>query len=63
MQVNASSRRPGFSYLVGVTDKVKRRFRNFSDAASCGGEGTIGRLRYVEYEGGRGFDGLGDREV
>lgn len=34
MWVRASSSRPGFSYLVGVTDSVMSRFLNLSEAAS-----------------------------
>lgn len=43
IKARASSRRPGFSYLVGVTDRTWSRFRNFSEDGSCGGAGTIGR--------------------
>ena len=63
MTFKASSSRPGFSYLVGVTDKVCRRFRNLSDTASCGGDGTIGKLRNDEYDGGKAADGRGESAV
>ena len=54
----ASSRRPGFSYLVGVADKVIMKFRNFCDSLSCvsGGVGILGRFRSDEYEGGVALD-------
>ena len=38
--------------MVGVTERVRRRFLNFKEAASWGGEGTKGRLRSDEYDGG-----------
>ena len=44
MTANASSSRPGFSYLVGLTDSVMRRLRNFSEDASWGGEAILGRF-------------------
>jgi len=53
MTLNASSNSPGFSYFVGVTDRVRRRFRNLNDDASSGGDGTLGRFRRDEYDGGR----------
>lgn len=49
---NASSNRPGFSYFVGIDDKVMSKLRNFCDCESVGGVGTIGRFRSDEYEGG-----------
>jgi len=52
MTANASSKRPGFSYLVGLTERVTRRLRNLSDVASWGGEAIFGRFRSDEYEGG-----------
>lgn len=52
MTDNASSKRPGFSYLVGPTDSINSLLRNLSDAASCGGDAILGRLRSDEYEGG-----------
>ncbi len=51
MTANASSSRPGFSYLVGLTDSVMSRLRNFREAASWGGEATLGRFRSDGYEG------------
>ncbi len=52
MTCRASSNRPGFSYLVGVNDKEIKRFRNFCDCASAGGEGILGRVRSDAYDGG-----------
>lgn len=74
MTVKASSRRPGFSYLVGLTDIVISRLRNFSEAGSWGGQAIFGRFRNGGYdvgtcglsEGGRGAcceDGRDDVEV
>ena len=52
MTAKASSSRPGFSYLVGLTDSVWSRLRNFSEAASLGGESILGRFfRNGGYEG------------
>lgn len=48
---NASSSRPGFSYLVGLTESVRSRLRNFSEAASWGGEAILGRVRNGRYDG------------
>lgn len=45
MTHSASSSRPGFSYLVGVTDSPFNKLKNFREAGSCGGEGIIGRPR------------------
>lgn len=46
----ASSSRPGFSYFVGVSDRLIIRLRNFCDAASfgAGGVGILGRCRIEE---------------
>ena len=52
MTANASSNRPGFSYLVGLTDTVMSRLRNFREAASWGGEAILGRFRNDGYDGG-----------
>lgn len=52
MTANASSNRPGFSYLVGLTDSVMSRLRNFREAASWGGEAILGRFRNDGYDGG-----------
>lgn len=52
MTANASSSRPGFSYLVGLTDNVMSRLRNFSEAGSWGGEAILGRFRNDGYDGG-----------
>lgn len=49
---SASSSRPGFSYFVGLTDSVMSRLRNFSEAASWGGEATLGRFRNGGYDSG-----------
>ena len=49
---NASSNKPGFSYFVGINDRVINRFRNFCDCASVGGVGTLGILLSDEYDGG-----------
>lgn len=51
MTWRASSRRPGFSYLVGVRERESKRFRNFCDCASAGGDGMRGRFRNDEYDG------------
>lgn len=53
MTDNASSSRPGFSYLVGPTDNVNRLLQNLRDTGSCGGDGILGRFRSEEYDGGR----------
>lgn len=52
MTANASSSRPGFSYLVGLTESVMSRLRNFSEAGSWGGEAILGRFRNDGYDGG-----------
>ena len=52
MTANASSNRPGFSYFVGLTASVMSRFRNFSEAASWGGEAILGRFRTDAYDSG-----------
>ena len=52
MTAKASSNRPGFSYLVGLTDSVMSRLRNFREAASWGGEAILGRFRNDGYDGG-----------
>ena len=57
MTQRASSSRPGFSYLVGVTDSPLSRLKNFNETASCGGEGMMGRPRRAGEDGcvdGRG---------
>ena len=51
MTANASSSRPGFSYLVGLTDSVMSKFRNLCEAASWGGEAILGRFRNGGYDG------------
>lgn len=51
MTSNASSSRPGFSYFVGLIDRVMSRLRNFSEAASWGGEAIFGRFRNGGYDG------------
>lgn len=50
----ASSNSPGFSYLVGVNDRLMRRLRNFCESRSvtAGAVGILGRCRRAEYEGG-----------
>lgn len=54
MTCNASSSRPGFSYFVGVVDKVMSRFLNFCDSLSvaAGGVGIFGKFLNDEYDGG-----------
>jgi hypothetical protein len=52
MTCKASSNNPGFSYFVGVKDKEIIKFLNFCDAESVGGDGTFGRFRIDEYDGG-----------
>ena len=52
MTANASSSRPGFSYLVGFTDSVMSRLRNFREIASLGGAAILGRVRNSGYDGG-----------
>lgn len=42
MTVKASSNKPGFSYLVGVTDKTCSKLQNLTEALSCGRRGIIG---------------------
>jgi hypothetical protein len=37
---------------VGIDDSVIKKFLNFCDCVSVGGDGIIGRLRRDEYEGG-----------
>lgn len=60
--MRASSSRPGFSYLVGVTDNVNNKLRNLSDAASWGAHGTSGVFPYALYLGGT-CAGAGDELV
>lgn len=49
MTVKASSNKPGFSYLVGVTDKTCSKLQNLTEALSCGRRGIIGsRLLIVD---------------
>ena len=62
MTASASSRRPGFSYLVGLTECVMRRFRNLNEAGSWGGDAIFGRPRNDEYEGGTCGLSVGGRE-
>lgn len=54
MTCNASSNKPGFSYFVGVVDRVMSRFLNFCDSLSvaAGGVGIFGRFLSDEYDGG-----------
>lgn len=47
MTVKASSNKPGFSYLVGVTDKTCSKLQNFTEALSCGRRGIIGNRRFI----------------
>ena len=58
MTVRASSRRPGFSYVVGVIDKPSNILQNLADAWSCGGWGMIGSCRR-DVEGGLDEEDVG----
>jgi hypothetical protein len=54
MDRNASSSKPGFSYFIGVVDRVMSRLLNLADLVSpgAGGCGCRGMFRKDEYGGG-----------
>lgn len=54
MVCKASSNKPGFSYFVGVNDRLIIKFRNFCESRSpaAGAVGILGRWRIHEYDGG-----------